>query len=64
MLELFADTFASKTMDDQPVFDPGAARAMLAKLRDCAPGERVGIEGVLHRILSTTLMHERFGMTG
>ncbi|MEE8311463.1 MAG: asparagine synthase (glutamine-hydrolyzing) [Candidatus Binatia bacterium] len=64
MLELFADTFASKTMDDQPVFDPGAARTMLAKLRDCAPGERVGIEGVLHRILSTTLMHERFGMTG
>ena len=63
MLELFADTFASKTMDEQPIFDPQAARAMMTELEECRPADRIAVEGILHHILSTTLMHERFGMT-
>jgi hypothetical protein len=35
---------------------------MLARLRASAPEQRFAMEGLLHRALSTTLLHERFDM--
>jgi asparagine synthase (glutamine-hydrolysing) len=63
MFELFEDTFSSEALDNQPVYDPVAVRAMLARLRASAPEERFGMEGLLHRVLSTTLLHERFDVS-
>ena len=62
MFELFEDTFASGALEDQPIYDPVAVRAMLAELRASAPEQRFAMEGLLHRVLSTTLLHERFDM--
>ena len=63
MLELFDDTFSSAALENQPVYEPAAVRAMLATLRASASEEKFAIEGLLHRVLSTTLLHERFGMS-
>jgi len=62
MLELFEDTFASQVLDNQPIYDPAAVRTMLATLRASPPEQRFAIEGLLHRVLSATLLHERFEM--
>ena len=62
MLELFDDTFSSAALDNQPIYDPVAVRAMLVALRASAPEKRFAMEGLLHRVLSTTLLHERFNM--
>ncbi len=62
MFELFEDTFSSEALDNQPIYDPVAVRAMLARLRASAPEQRFAMEGLLHRVLSTTLLHERFDM--
>ena len=59
MIELFEDTFSSEALDNQPIYDPVAVRAMLARLRASAPEQRFAMEGLLHRVLSTTLLHER-----
>ena len=63
MLELFGDVFASSLLDDQPIFDPAAVRALFRALPQRPPEERVGVDGLLNRILSLTLMHQRFGMS-
>jgi asparagine synthase (glutamine-hydrolysing) len=63
MRELFADVFASAALDDQPVFDPTAARALLTELPTLAPEDRFAAEGLIQRILCTTLMHQRFAMS-
>jgi asparagine synthase (glutamine-hydrolysing) len=63
MLELFADVFASSLLDEQPLFDPARVRALLRALPEQTPAERTETDGLLNRILSMTLMHERFGMS-
>ncbi len=63
MRALFADVFASAALDNQPVFDPGASRALLDELPSLAPEDRFAAEGLIQRILCTTLMHEGFGMS-
>ena len=62
MLELFGDVFASSMLDDQPVFEPAKVRALFASLPKCEPAERTAIDGLMNRVLSMTLMHQRFGM--
>ena len=34
LFELYGDVFASKALDDQPIFDPGAARGLFSALRE------------------------------
>jgi asparagine synthase (glutamine-hydrolysing) len=63
MLELFGDVFGSSLLDDQPIFDPAAVRSLFRAFPDRTPEERLGMDGVLNRILSLTLMHQRFGMS-
>jgi asparagine synthase (glutamine-hydrolysing) len=64
MLELYGDVFASSLLDDQPIFEPARIRALFGALPDRTPEERLGTDGLLNRILSLTLMHQRFGMSG
>jgi len=61
MLELFGDVFASS--DEQPIFDPPAVRRLLRALPEQTPEERGGADGLLNRILSLTLLQQRFGLT-
>ena len=63
MLELFGDVFASRALDNQPIFEPAAVRDLFDSLKDKTPEERLGLDGLLNRILSMTLMNERFGMS-
>ena len=62
MLELYGDVFASSLLDEQPIFDAAAVRRLFRRLPEQTPEERVGVDGLLNRILSLTLMHQRFGM--
>jgi asparagine synthase (glutamine-hydrolysing) len=63
MLELFGDVFSSSVLDDQPIFDPAKVRALFTSFSDREPAERVAIDGIMNRVLSMTLMHQRFGMS-
>jgi asparagine synthase (glutamine-hydrolysing) len=63
MLELYGDVFASSLLDDQPIFDAATVRRFFRRLPEQTPEERVGADGLLNRILSLTLMHQRFGMS-
>jgi len=63
MLELFSDLFASSMLDDQPIFDAAAVRDLFQKLPEQTPEERVRLDGLLNRVASLTLMHQRFGMS-
>ena len=63
MRELFSDVFTSAALDNQPVFDPAAARALLTELPTLPPEDRFAAEGLIQRILCTTLMQDRFRMS-
>jgi len=63
MFELFDDVLSSSALGHQPIYDPTAVRALVATMRASAPEDRFATETVLHRVLSTTLLHERFGIT-
>ena len=63
MMELFGDVFASSLLDDQPIFDAAEVRAVFRSLPEQPPEQRVRADGLLNRILSLTLMHQRFGMS-
>ena len=64
LFELYADTFSSKLLDRQPIFDPAAVRGAFETFKTVPAEERVLLDGLLNRVLSMTLMHERFGMSG
>ena len=64
MMTMLADVIASRALDDQPIFDPTKARAAFKDMQTCPPDQRPAYEGRIQRIVSTTLMHERFGMSG
>ena len=64
MLELFGDVFASSLLDEQPIFDAAAVRGLFRALPDRPAEQRVRLDGLMNRVLSLTLMHQRFGMSG
>jgi len=64
MLALFGDVFSSSLLDEQPIFDPARVRSLFRTLPDCTPEQRVALDGLMNRILSLTLLHQRFGMSG
>jgi asparagine synthase (glutamine-hydrolysing) len=64
MLGLLGDVFASSLLDAQPIFDPKAVRSLFRSLPERPFEERALIDLQMHRVLSATLMHERFGMSG
>ncbi|MEY2760083.1 MAG: hypothetical protein RIR33_3861 [Pseudomonadota bacterium] len=63
MMAMLADVMASRALDDQPIFDPAKARAAFKEMQTCPPDQRPAHEGRIQRIVSTALMHERFGMS-
>jgi asparagine synthase (glutamine-hydrolysing) len=63
MLELFGDVFASSMLDEQPIFDAAAVRALFRSFPTQSPEEQRHLDGLMNRIASLTLMHERFGMS-
>jgi len=64
MLELFGDVFGSSLLDEQPIFDAAAVRGIFGSLADLPPEQRVALDGLLNRVLSFTLLHQRFAMSG
>jgi len=62
MLELFGDVFASSLLDEQPIFDAAAVRSLFRGLSDQSHEQLVRLEALMHRVLSLTLMHQRFDM--
>lgn len=64
MMTMLGDVLASRALDDQPIFDPAKARAAFEDMKTCPPDQRPAYEGRIQRVVSTTLMHERFGMSG
>ncbi|HYM35538.1 MAG TPA: asparagine synthase C-terminal domain-containing protein, partial [Steroidobacteraceae bacterium] len=64
MQQLFADVLLSRAAAEQPIFDPMKARSLVDMWRTCPSDQRIRIEGMMHRIASTTILHERFGMNG
>ena len=64
MLELYGDVFGSSLLDEQPIFDAATVRALFGSLPDRPVEERVALDGLMNRVLSFTLIHQRFGMSG
>src|SRR5262245_39256355 len=64
MLELMSDVFGSRLLDEQPIFDAAAVRKLFGSLPERTPEERVALDGLWNRVLSFTLIHQRFGMSG
>jgi asparagine synthase (glutamine-hydrolysing) len=62
MMQLYGDTFASRLLDEQPIFDPAAIRTMFSSLPGLAVEDRGRADGLMNRVLSFTLMHQRFRM--
>jgi asparagine synthase (glutamine-hydrolysing) len=56
------DVLASRALDDQPFFEPARVRDLIATLSLLPDRERIGADALLQRVLSTCLLHERFGM--
>lgn len=63
MLELFNDTLTSQTIKDQPIYDPGAVRHLMETHRKTPPEDRIGIETMIHRVVSAVIIHQRFAMS-
>ena len=63
MFEMLRDVMASRALDEQPIFDPKRCRAELAAMEACPPDQKPAFEGRIQRIVSTALMHQRFGMS-
>lgn len=64
LMELYEDALASKALDEQSIFDPAKARSAMDLYKAIEPDQRIAFEGILHRIASITIMHERFSMSG
>jgi asparagine synthase (glutamine-hydrolysing) len=63
MRELFGDVLGSSLLDEQPIFRPDAVRGVFAAFPGLPPADRQRVDSLLNRIISLTLMHQRFGMS-
>jgi asparagine synthase (glutamine-hydrolysing) len=63
MMQFYRDTFSSQAARHQPVYDIDKAKSMLDQLLSCPSDQRIAVEGIVQRIASVIVMHERFGMT-
>ena len=59
---LYADVIGSRLLDDQGLFDPAVVRAMFEGMPADTPEERFQRDGFANRVVSFTLMHQRFGV--
>ena len=63
MMQFFRDTLASRALDAQPIYDPLKVRSLADVWRTAAADQRIAVEGIMNRIVSTTVMHDRFRMS-
>jgi asparagine synthase (glutamine-hydrolysing) len=63
LFELYGDLFASRALDEQPLFDPNKVRGLFKEFTRADESKQVVIDNMLNRVVSLTLMHERFGMS-
>lgn len=63
MLELYEDVIASKAFKEQPIYDPEKAKGAYDMFKMIEGDDRIAFEGLVQRVVSTALMHERFGMS-
>ena len=63
MMTMLGDVLASRALDEQPIFDPAKARKAFQEMQTCSPDQRPAYEGRIQRVVSTALMHQRFGMS-
>jgi hypothetical protein len=54
---------SSKALDEQSLFDPTKVRAPFSNFKKADPSEQLVFDSMLNRVVSFTLMHERFGMS-
>lgn len=62
MMQFFSDMLTSKALDNQPIYDPVRARSLFNVWKSAPADQRIGVESIMHRIVSTTVLHGRFGM--
>jgi asparagine synthase (glutamine-hydrolysing) len=62
MLAFYRDTFASQAAKDQPIYDMTKVRAVLDRLLECPPDQRIAMEGGLQRVASVVILQDKFGM--
>ena len=63
MLTYARDILTGPEFDDQPVFDPVKCRSFLDDLDNQDQAARSQADTVVQRLLSTTLLHQRFNMS-
>ncbi len=63
MMTMFGDVLASRALNEQPIFDPARVRQAFQQMKECPADQRPAYEGRIQRVVSTTLMHQRFGMS-
>lgn len=63
MMTMYEDVLASKAFNEQPIFEPARVRQGLKEMKASPPDRRPAFEGRIQRAVSTTLMHQRFGMS-
>jgi asparagine synthase (glutamine-hydrolysing) len=61
--ELFGEVLNSSLLDEQPIFAPAAVRGLFEAFPGLPAGDRMRVDGLMNRIVSLTLMHQRFGMS-
>jgi len=54
----------ARALDEQPVFDAAKARQAFEEIKTCPPNQRPAYKGRIQGVVSTVLMHQRFGMSG
>ena len=52
MFDLFRDSFASKMLEDQPIFDPAKVRVLVEGYPSQSPIDRTMTDGLFNRVLS------------
>ncbi len=63
LLTYARDVLAGAAFADQPIYDPVKTRRFIEQLDDKDPADRGPADAVVQRLVSTTLLHERFGMS-
>lgn len=62
-LALFCqDTLRSRSVEDQPFFEPYRIRGLMDQVAAMEPADRAAFEGVVLRIVSTCVLQQRFGL--
>jgi len=56
------DTLRSRSVEDQPFFDPCRVRGLMDQVAVMEPADRAAFQGVVLGIVSTCILQQRFGL--